>query len=375
MMTAFPPAEPGMPLEDVDTPALLIDLEAFEANLKLMADEAKAAGVALRPHAKAHKCAPVALRQMDYGAVGQCCQKVTEAEVMAYGGIPDIYVSNEIVGLSKLRRLCALARHAKVSACVDSIRLIDDLGAAAQSFGVEIEVLVEIDAGTERCGVEAGEPVVPLAQAIASSPGLSFGGLQAYHGTSQHFRTADERKAASDSMIDKVNRSRAALQAAGLPCPRVSGGGTGTYPNELQSGVYSEIQPGSYIFMDLDYARNKNEDGSPYGKFHQALFVYATVTSRPTDQRLVVDAGSKAITIDAGPPAVYDHPELGYEFKGDEHGMLSIPETGSSLAIGDKVMLIPGHCDPTVNMYDQFVAVRNGWVEAVWPIDGRGPGR
>ena len=375
MSFVTPPATPGMPVAEVDTPALLVDLDAFEANLALMARESRAAGVALRPHAKAHKSAPVGLRQMAHGAVGLCCQKVTEAEVMALGGIPDVYVSNEIVGETKLHRLCALARVTRVSACVDSLRNVDDLGAAARACGVEIEVLVEIDAGTERCGVPAGEAVVPLARAIAATPGLSFGGLQAYNGMSQHFRTAEARKAASEDMVGRVNLSRAALEAAGLACPRVTGGGTGTYPYELASGVYTEIQPGSYLFMDLDYARNLNAEGTPDTRFRQSLFVYATVISRRGDERLVVDAGSKAVTIDSGPPAVHDHPGLEYVFKGDEHGMLRIPETGSHLDVGDKVMLVPAHCDPTVNMYDQFVAVRGGRVAAIWPIAGRGPGR
>ena len=375
MNAARPPAEPGMSVEDVDTPALIVDLAAFERNLEIMAEEARKGGVALRPHGKTHKCPSIGQQQMAHGAVGLCVQKVSEAEALVRGGIPDVLVCNEIVSEKKLRRLASLARRARIGICVDDPDNIEELGAVAQSFGVELRVLVEIDAGIERCGIAPGEPAAELAQLIAEMPGLTFGGLQAYHGGAQHLRTPAERKKAVDGIVDKVNQTRAALQARGLPCPTVTGGGTGTYRLEMGSGIYTEIQCGSYVFMDADYGRNLDDDGQPYRRFEQSLFVCATVISRPGGVRAVVDAGLKAISIDSGPPLVHDLPGLEYVFKGDEHGIIRLPGDSSSLAIGSKVMLVPGHCDPTVNMYDYFVGVRGGWVEAVWPIAGRGPGR
>ena len=375
MYAARPPAEPGTPVEEVDTPALLIDLDAFERNLARMAEETKAAGINLRPHAKAHKCAPVGIQQMALGAVGLCCQSVTEAEAMAHGGIPDVFVSNIVVEISKLRRLAALARRARVAICVDSKANIEDINAVAESFDVELRVLIELDAGTERCGIEPGAPAAALAKAIDESRNLTFGGIQAYHGISQHDRTVGERQAATDSMVARINETKTALAAAGLACDTVTGGGTGTYPLEMASGVYTEVQPGSYIFMDVDYAKNKNADGSPYDSFDQSLFVYATVISRPARTRAMTNAGTKAISVDSGPPSVRGMSGFDYVMKGDEHGLIRLPDSGSSLMPGSKVLLIPGHCDPTVNLYDHFVGIRNGWVETVWPIAARGPGR
>lgn len=375
MYALRPPAEPGMPIEDVDTPALIVDLDIFEANMARLADETKRGGIRLRPHGKTHKCAIIAQQQIARGAVGQCVQKVSEAEALVDGGITDVLVCNEIVGQTKLRRLASLARRARIGVCVDNVANIEELSIEAQSFGVDLRVLVEIDAGVGRCGIEPGEPAAQLAKLIDELPGLTFGGLQAYHGGAQHLRTLAERKAAIAGIVDKVNQTRAALQRAGLPCPEVTGGGTGTYRLEMESGVYTELQCGSYIFMDADYGRNRDEAGEPFRRFAQSLFVYTTVMSRPARDRAIVDAGLKAVSIDCGPPLIHDQPDLEYIFKGDEHGQVRLPDTGHSLHVGSKLLLVPGHCDPTVNMYDHFVGVRDGWVESVWPITGRGPGR
>ena len=375
MNATRPPAEPGIPLEDVDTPALIIDLSLFEKNMDVMAQDARDGGVALRPHGKTHKCAVIGQQQLARGAVGLCVQKVDEAEALVNGGIPDVLVCNEIVIEAKLRRLASLARRARIGVCADDAGNVEELSVVAQSFGVELRVLVEIDAGVERCGIAAGKPAADLARLIDDLPGLTFGGLQAYHGSAQHLRQPSERRKAIDGIVDKVNQTRAALQAEGLPCPAVTGGGTGTYPLEMASGIYTEIQVGSYVFMDADYGRNLDDDGQPYRRFEQSLFVYATVMSRPGGSRAVVDAGLKAISMDSGPPLVHDMPGLEYVFKGDEHGIIRLPDSGSSLHVGSKVLLVPGHCDPTVNMHDYYVGVRDGWVESVWPIGGRGPGR
>jgi 3-hydroxy-D-aspartate aldolase len=371
-MTTRPPAEIGMTLAEVDTPALLLELDALERNLARMAEAVAGTALRLRPHAKTHKCPVIALRQMAHGAVGVCCQKVGEAEAMVLGGVPDVYVSNEIVGAPKLARLAALARQARVATCVDDPAQVAALSAAAQAFGAELRVLVEIDVGAGRCGIAPGEPAARLAAQVAGSAGLRFGGLQAYHGSSQHLRTHAERREAIQSAVARVRETQEALRRAGLACETVSGAGTGTFALERDSGVYDELQVGSYAFMDADYARNLDADGAPVHAFEHSLFVYATVMSRPGAQRALLDAGLKALAVDSGMPTVAGRPDLTFERASDEHGRLLLGDPARAPALGEKLRLIPGHCDPTVNLYDWYVCLRDGRVEALWPITARG---
>ncbi|HXE87966.1 MAG TPA: alanine racemase, partial [Hyphomicrobiaceae bacterium] len=243
------PASSGMPLAQVDTPALLIDLDAFERNLRRMADFAAKAGVRLRAHAKTHKSPVIAAKQVGLGAVGVCCQKVSEAEVMVEGGIGDVLISNEVAGAAKLDRIAALARRATVAICVDDPASVAELEAAAARAGATLDVLVEIDVGGRRCGAAPGEPAARIAELVARSPQLRFAGLQAYHGSAQHVREAGERRALIARAVEKVEATRRALAAVGLEAGLVTGAGTGTYENEAASGVYNELQCGSYIFM------------------------------------------------------------------------------------------------------------------------------
>jgi len=373
-MVNRPPADVGMPLEAVDTPALLIELDAFERNLARPAAAIADPRLRLRPHAKTHKCPVIALCQMAHGAAGVCVQKVSEAEAMVYGGVPDILVSNEIVGPAKLARLAALARQARVAVCADDPANVTALNEAALAAGVRLPVLVEVNVGADRCGVEPGEPAVALARQIAGLPGLRFGGLQAYHGSAQHIREFETRREAIGSAVEKVQRTLDSLRRASLPCDVVTGAGTGTYRFEAASGVYTELQVGSYVFMDADYARDLAEDGGPYRDFEHSLFVYTTVMSRPTKDRAVVDAGLKALSVDSGMPVVTGMADVEYARASDEHGTLTLHDPTRALPVGDKIRLIPGHCDPTVNLHDWYVCIRNGRVEAVWPIAARGPG-
>ncbi|MGE0564973.1 MAG: DSD1 family PLP-dependent enzyme [Pseudolabrys sp.] len=375
-MTIAPPATPGMILNDVETPALVIDLDAFERNLARMADAAAKAGVRLRPHAKTHKSGIIAQKQIALGAVGVCCQKVSEAEILVREGVADVLVSNEIAGARKAERLAALAKSARIAVCVDSVDGVRELAAAAERADVRLTVLVEIDVGGNRCGVAPGAPAVQLAADIARSNSLRFGGLQAYHGSAQHLRTHEERRAAIARTVALTKETVALLSDAGLACDIVGGAGTGTFELEAASGVFNELQAGSYVFMDADYGRNRKADGGAFDTFENALFVLATVMSRPNDERAVVDAGHKTLPVDSGMPEPFRRPGVVYRRPSDEHGVL-LSEGGTLPQRGEKILLVPGHCDPTVNLHDWYVGIRglhgsNPTVESVWPVSARG---
>lgn len=369
-MPQVPPATIGMSLAEVDTPALILELDAFERNLRRLPESLANRKIMVRPHAKSHKCPQIAMRQMALGAVGVCCQKVSEAEALVEGGVSDVLIANEVVGAAKLKRLAALSRQARVAVCADNAENVKALDAAALAAGVTLDVLVEINVGANRCGIEPGEPAVRLAQQIAGSANLRFAGLQAYQGTAQHLRKVEERRAAIEAAAAQVKRTRDLLGAAGIACPKTTGAGTGTYLFEAASQVYDELQAGSYIFMDADYARNEwAESGAP--RFEHSLFVWATVMSRPNAERAIVDAGLKASSIDSGMPCIADGGPAEYIKASDEHGVIQV-NGAQGYAVGDKLKLIPGHCDPTVNLYDHFICMRNGQVEAIWPITARG---
>jgi D-serine deaminase-like pyridoxal phosphate-dependent protein len=337
-----------------------------------MAAFAQAAGVKVRPHAKTHKSTAIALKQIAQGAVGQCVQKVGEAEVLVRGGVKDVLVSNQVVGERKLRRLAALARDATVALCFDSPEQVDAASRVAQDFGVELGALVEIEVGMERCGIAPGRPAAALARKIADAPGLKFRGLQAYHGRAQHLPTHQERAQAVASAIDAVRETLDALKAENLTCEIVGGAGTGTFAIEAESGVYTELQVGSYVFMDTDYAQIGNKDGGRYTAFEHSLFVLASVISVPADDRAIVDAGLKSMSGERGPPWVHGLDGVACVGISDEHGKLQVSPNAKRLCLGDQVWLIPGHCDPTVNLHDWYVGVRHGRVEALWPISARG---
>ena len=364
-----PPARIGQRLEEVDTPALVLELDAFEHNLRTLADMARGR-VRVRAHAKTSKSAEVSKRQMALGAVGVCCQKVAEAEAMVDGGIPDVLVSNEVVGAAKIERLAQLARRAKVGVCVDDAGNVKDLEAAARAAGAKLDVYVELEVGMGRCGVAPGEPALALARAVAACAHLRFGGRQAYNGRAQHVRSNADRRALIGKAAAAVRMTRELLEKSGIPCPIVTGAGSGTFMFEVQSGAWDEIQPGSYAFMDADYA--KNEWAAPLPRFEHALFVLATVMSRAQPGRAIVDAGLKASSVDSGMPVVWQRPGLSYALASDEHGFIDIAPGAAAPALGDKLLLVPGHCDPTINLYDWYVCVRGGVVEALWPITARG---
>jgi D-serine deaminase-like pyridoxal phosphate-dependent protein len=369
-----PPARPGDPLDHIESPALVLDLDALERNIERMAAYARAHGLRLRPHAKTHKSAHIARLQMAAGAVGICVQKVSEAEALAASGVGDIYISNEVVAEDRLARAAALAGRIRLSIAVDSALGIDRLANAVHAAASTLDVFVEVDVGQGRCGV-APTQAGSLARQVVSHAGLRFAGLQAYHGGAQHLRKSAEREAAIHHAVSAASAARASVTSAGVPCPLVTGAGSGSFVFEAASGVYGELQPGSYVFLDRDYADNEPSPHAPV--FEHALFVRSQVMSRAY-AHAVVDAGHKSHAIDSGLPRVWGR-ELEFANGGDEHGILR-PRPGASAdslpALGETVWLVPGHCDPTVNLHDHYVCVRGGLqhgrVEAVWPVDARG---
>ena len=367
-----PPAEIGSPVAEVETPALMIDLDALDRNIAKMAEFARASGVRVRPHAKTHKSTAIALRQIALGAVGQCVQKVGEAEVLVGGGVKDVLVSNQVVGERKLRRLAALANEATIALCFDAADQVDAASRVARDFGVVLGGLVEIEVGMERCGIAPGRDAASLARRIAAAPNLKFKGLQAYHGRAQHMTAYQERAQAIASAVDAVRETLEALAAENLPCEIIGGAGTGTFAIEAASGVYNELQVGSYVFMDTEYARIRGGDDRPYAEFEHSLFVLASVISVPTADRAIVDAGLKSYSAERGPPWVHDRPDVEVTGVSDEHGKLKVGPRARPFSLGEKVWLIPGHCDPTVNLHDWYVGVRRDRVEALWPISARG---
>lgn len=368
------PALPGMDAADIQTPCLVLDLDALEYNVKKMGDYAREHGMRHRVHGKMHKSVDVAkLQESLGGAVGVCCQKVSEAEVFARGGIKDVLVSNQVRDLAKIDRLAQLPKlGARTIVCVDDVNNVADLSAAAQKHGTEIEVFVEIDCGAGRCGVTTTPAVIEIAKAVEAAPNLKFTGIQAYQGAMQHLDTYDARKEKLDIAIGMVRDAVEGLKAEGIECELVSGGGTGSYYFEADSGVYNELQCGSYAFMDADYGRILDKDGNriDQGEWKNAFFILTQVMSHAKADKAICDAGLKAQSIDSGLPFIFGRDDVEYIKCSDEHGVISDPD--GVLKVGEKLRLVPGHCDPTANVHDWYVGVRGGKVESLWPVSARG---
>ena len=368
------PAVPGMDAADIQTPALVLDLDALERNIKKMGDYAKAHGMRHRVHGKMHKSVDVAkLQESLGGACGVCCQKVSEAEVFARGGIKDVMVSNQVTDLAKIDRLARMPKFgARVLCCVDDPANVADLSAAAVKHGTQIEALVEIDCGAGRCGVTTTEAVVEIAKMIDAADGLKFAGIQAYQGAMQHMDSYADRSEKTGVAIGMVEDALAGLKAVGLECDIVGGGGTGSYYFESNSGAFNELQCGSYAFMDADYGRILDKDGKRIdeGEWENALFILTTVMSHSKADKAIVDAGLKAQSVDSGLPTVFGRDDVEYLKCSDEHGVVGDPD--GVLKVNDKLKLVPGHCDPTCNVHDWYVGVRGGKVETLWPVSARG---
>ncbi|MNR79391.1 D-threonine aldolase [compost metagenome] len=363
------PAQAGDLVDHVDTPALLVDLDAFEDNLARVHTRVLQAGLKVRSHGKAHKSPAIAHRQLAAGASGICCQKVSEAEIFVQAGIKDVLITNQIVGLRKVSRVAALAAHATIGVCVDHPKQVEQIGDAAARQGSHLDVLIEVDVGHNRCGISNAHQAIDLARTIEQySPHLRFAGIHAFRGSAQHMRQPQERAAAVNSAVEKVRGIIHELETSGFPCTTVTGGGTGTYMLEASSSLYTEVQPGSYVLMDTDYAANTPEaDSAP---LRHALFAICTVISVQA-KHAVLDGGLKAFAVDHGLPRL-QFPGWAVQTLSDEHTVI-VPEDGAApLHVGDKVRLIPSHCDPTVNLHDWLIAFRGQTVEEAWPVSARG---
>jgi len=359
----------------LNTPALVIDRDALERNIAAMATFAKANGVALRPHAKTHKSADVAKLQLKAGALGVCCAKLGEAEALAEGGIATILITSPVVTPQAIARLVAL--HGKISGLAvtaDNPANVDALAAAFKGAARPLPVLVDIDPGIHRTGVASPEAAVALAQKIKDAASLSYAGVQFYCGAQQHIEGFAERRAAIEERTDYLRTVIDALAAADLAPAIVSGGGTGTHRIDAALGVFTELQVGSYVFMDKQYADCDLVGDGGLAPFENALLVDTHVISANAPGMATLDAGFKALSTDGGSPSIVEGApkECAFFFMGDEHSALI---GGHGLKVGDRVVLSPPHCDPTVNLYDAYHIVRDGTLIDIWPVSARGRSR
>ena len=373
----------GLTKANIPTPALLVDLDAIEANLQKMADHAKQAKCNLRPHAKTHKCPEIARRQIAAGAIGICCATVPEMEAMAAAGIPGLLLTSPIIDPGKVARVAALASggagilpagSARVMLSVGHIREVELLAAAADAAKVELDVLVDLDVGDKRTGCLPGEPAVELARQISRFKRLHIRGVQAYAGHASHTVGFEARERVSREAMGKAAETKMLLDKAGFDAQILSGGSTGTYNIDSAVEGVTELQVGSYVFMDVDYRRIGGRDGNAiYSDFQPSLSILATVISATHAGRVTIDAGTKAVdTTTANLPQGKTFPGLTYSKAGDEFGALTPSEPSGKLpAIGERLELIVPHCDPSVNLYDRLYACRGETVEEIWPIAAR----
>jgi len=357
---------PGAALDDIDTPALLLDLDAFEHNLRYMATFFADKPTSLRPHAKTHKCPEIARRQLQAGAIGITCAKLGEAEVMAEAGVQDLLIANEVVGPIKVHRLASLAERANMMVAVDNPANVAALSEACQAKQATLRVLVEVDVGMGRCGIQRSEDALHLAQQVIDAPALVFQGLMGYEGHLVMRPDAEERSSGVRQAMIPLLEAAELLDKHGIATEIVSGGGTGTYDMTGTSAPMTEIQAGSYILMDTTYLRIRPE-------FHPALSLLTAVVSRPLPERIVTDAGMKVITKEFGWPEPIEPEGLVLQGLSEEHGKLLAQRPDQvDLSIGDRVRMIPSHCCTTMNLHDRLYVTRAGKLVDIWSIAARG---
>ena len=355
----------GARKHEIETPALLIDLDTMETNIDRMAKYFSGVKSKLRAHAKTHKSPIIAQKQIEAGAKGICCQKLGEAEVMASHGIHDILITNQVVNPEKIERLVRLARSCNITVLVDNLKVARATSEAAKRHGIKQGVMVEIDIRDKRCGTRPGKPTVEFVRELVKLQGLELRGLMGYEGPFFEIPEFVKRKSAAHELLLMLKETVEMVESAGVGVRDVSAGSTGTYNITGEYPRITEIEAGSYVFMDSTYRRLAGLD------FGCALTVLATVISRPVPERVVVDTGWKCITQELGMPVVKDAEDAEVYHLAEEHGLIRVnPE--SRLDVGDKLELIPSHCCTTVNLHDQYYGIRNDKVEVVWPVSARG---
>ncbi len=372
--TAFDPVPLERPTSiwDLPTPALLVDEVALEHNLDKMTRFYRSKPAELRPHGKTHKCPIIANKQLERGAIGICSAKVSEAEVMVDAGIESVLITSPVVTPDKIARVVALAKRSlEVAVVVDQAHNVRDYGDAAGAAGVTLKLVVGLDM-FGRTGIAMGQPAIDLVATIDKTPHVTFAGLQAYAGHLQHINGWETRNQQSVEAMTRAVETKAAIEKAGFPVPVLTGGGTGTYNMDSEVEGITDVQVGSYLFMDVNYRNIGGKTSAVYDDFRPSLLVLTTAISQPRAGRVTVDAGYKAVAADHEPPALYDIDGVSYGWGGDEHGILQFRNPSRRIEVGDKVLLIASHCDPTVNLYDHFHPYRDEKVTELWPIAARG---
>lgn len=367
-MTIYQPRV-GMRDEELDTPALLINLDIFESNITIMANFMVQGETELRAHAKTHKCPIIAQKQIEAGAIGICCQKLGEAEVMAAHGIADILITNQVVGPIKIARLVEVAGISPgIIVAVDNPDNVCALAEAANAAGLELGVVIEVDVGMERCGVAPGEAAVGLARTIDRTPGVRFRGLMGFEGHCVDLPDVEARRARTAKANALLVESKEAVEAAGIEVEIVSGGGTGTYMFTGRYPGITEVEAGSYIFMDTSYRQALTD-------FDISLTVLATVVSKLADDRIILDCGSKTLAGDYGTPAIQGFPPQVHCSLSEEHSTWGYEEGLPAVQVGDKMRVLPAHCCATVNLHDEYYVIRGDEIVDIWPIAARGKTR
>ena len=361
---------------EIDTPALLLDMDAFEGNLKKMSEYGGRNNLLVRPHAKTHKCRIISKKQISSGAIGICTAKLSEAEDMVRGGIRDVLITSPVVTDYKIKKLIDIRKKSSgLMVVVDNLKNVNDFSDAALSNNLKLDILVDINPpGMDRTGIEPGKPAIELAKAVLKSDGLRFRGIQSYAGNMQHILGFNERKAKNLECMEAAVETKRMMEKEGIEVEIFSGGGTGTYNMDHYLPGFTDVQVGSYIFMDVQYIAIGGRDFSNdfYGDFESSLTVLSTAISQPVKGKITIDAGKKKLATDGPLPAIKDVTGVTYKFRGDEHGEIRFDHPSREIKIGDKVEIIVPHCDPTVNLYDNYYCIRNDKIEAVWEITSRG---
>jgi len=357
----------GINKDEIDTPALLIDLDIMEANIAKMAEFFKYVSAELRPHVKTHKTPIIAHKQIQAGAIGVTCAKLGEAEAMIHAGIEDVLIANQIVGTQKIARLVNLAKHTNLMLAVDNPQNVDELSAVCEAKGATLRALVEVNTGMGRCGVEPGEPTLELARKVCNAKAVKFAGLMGYEGHTVITKKKAERERETKKSVDILVDMKKLLEGNGIPVDIVSGGGTGTYDITGSYPEMTEIQAGSYVLMDTEYAKVEGV-GNTFGC---ALTVLTTVISRPKPDRIITDAGMKVLTGEFGLPQPKNIDGLELVSLSEEHGGL-VADENVSLKVGDKFEILPTHGCTTINLHDNFYGIRDGKLECIWKIEARG---